>query len=159
MGVYSSKGFLSYYLVAILVKTPIPFLILSGFGAVTALAQKQWTRLKLLGVPIVIMLAVDSLSAKQTGLRYFLASYPFLFILAGLGAMTLWQQKRKGIALLCLLLIWNTRACLAIGPDYLTYFNELVGGASNGYKIMVDSNLDWGQTSWIGKLCKKERQS
>jgi len=30
-------------------------------------------------------------------------------------------------------------------PHYLAYFNELVGGPKNGYKYLVDSNLDWGQ--------------
>jgi hypothetical protein len=30
-------------------------------------------------------------------------------------------------------------------PDYLTYFNELAGGPSNGWKYLLDSNLDWGQ--------------
>ncbi len=32
-----------------------------------------------------------------------------------------------------------------VGPDYLAYFNELAGGSRNGYKYLVDSNLDWGQ--------------
>ncbi len=32
-----------------------------------------------------------------------------------------------------------------IDPHYLAYFNELVGGPENGYKFLVDSNLDWGQ--------------
>jgi len=41
-------------------------------------------------------------------------------------------------------------AWLAIGtlsnfPDHLAYFNELAGGPSRGYKVLTDSNLDWGQ--------------
>ena len=31
------------------------------------------------------------------------------------------------------------------GPHYLSYFNELTGGPSNGYLFLADSNLDWGQ--------------
>ena len=27
----------------------------------------------------------------------------------------------------------------------IEYFNELVGGPDNGYKYLIDSNLDWGQ--------------
>ena len=30
-------------------------------------------------------------------------------------------------------------------PDYLAYFNELVGGSKNGSRHLVDSSLDWGQ--------------
>jgi hypothetical protein len=30
-------------------------------------------------------------------------------------------------------------------PNYLAYFNVVVGGPRNGYKHLVDSSLDWGQ--------------
>lgn len=30
-------------------------------------------------------------------------------------------------------------------PDSLAYFNDLVGGPSNGWKLLADSNIDWGQ--------------
>jgi Flp pilus assembly protein TadD len=30
-------------------------------------------------------------------------------------------------------------------PHYISYFNELAGGAKNGHKVLLDSNLDWGQ--------------
>jgi hypothetical protein len=44
---------------------------------------------------------------------------------------------------------------LSIYPHYLAYFNELVG-PRNGYKVLVDSNLDWGQDlpglrSWMSE--------
>ncbi len=32
-----------------------------------------------------------------------------------------------------------------IYPDFLAYFNLLAGGANNGWRSLVDSNLDWGQ--------------
>jgi len=34
---------------------------------------------------------------------------------------------------------------LWIHPYYLAYFNALVGGPDQGYRYVVDSNLDWGQ--------------
>ena len=30
-------------------------------------------------------------------------------------------------------------------PTKIAYFNETVGGARNGWKVLVDSSLDWGQ--------------
>ena len=30
-------------------------------------------------------------------------------------------------------------------PHFLAYFNELAGGPRQGYRVLVDSNLDWGQ--------------
>ena len=32
-----------------------------------------------------------------------------------------------------------------IWPDYLSYFNEIIGGPSHGWKYLRDSDLDWGQ--------------
>ncbi len=43
------------------------------------------------------------------------------------------------------LLLWHLFASISIYPSYLAYFNELVGGAKNGYLYVTDSNLDWGQ--------------
>ena len=43
------------------------------------------------------------------------------------------------------LLIWLVVGTIKIYPFHLAYFNELVGGPGNGYRYLVDSNLDWGQ--------------
>jgi len=42
-------------------------------------------------------------------------------------------------------------AWLAVGtgrvfPNHLAYFNEAAGGPEGGYRYLVDSNLDWGQS-------------
>ncbi len=47
--------------------------------------------------------------------------------------------------LLIILLLWYAFGTIKIYPHFLAYFNELVGGADNGYKYVTDSNLDWGQ--------------
>ena len=44
-----------------------------------------------------------------------------------------------------ILSLWYLLSSISIFPHYLEYFNELVGGPSNGYKYLIDSNLDWGQ--------------
>jgi hypothetical protein len=34
---------------------------------------------------------------------------------------------------------------LWIHPHYLSYFNLFAGGPANGYRVLTDSNVDWGQ--------------
>jgi len=34
---------------------------------------------------------------------------------------------------------------LRVSPHYLAFFNELAGGPGSGHRVLVDSNLDWGQ--------------
>ena len=36
-------------------------------------------------------------------------------------------------------------AALIAFPNYLPYFNESVGGSSQGYRYLADCNVDWGQ--------------
>jgi hypothetical protein len=43
------------------------------------------------------------------------------------------------------LLAWHALESVNIRPNYLAYFNQSVGGPSQGYKHLADSSLDWGQ--------------
>jgi hypothetical protein len=45
-----------------------------------------------------------------------------------------------GIAIAC-----NAGNALAMWPDALTYVNRLWGGTADGYRLVSDSNYDWGQ--------------
>ncbi|MXV84638.1 hypothetical protein F4Z98_14850 [Candidatus Poribacteria bacterium] len=45
----------------------------------------------------------------------------------------------------CFLLLWLGFIFFYQSRDSLAYFNEFAGGSKNGYKHLVDSNLDWGQ--------------
>ena len=47
--------------------------------------------------------------------------------------------------MLVALLAYQAFGTLRSYPDYLPYFNEVVGGAANGHEYLADSNLDWGQ--------------
>jgi tetratricopeptide (TPR) repeat protein len=49
------------------------------------------------------------------------------------------------MALLVLLLAGQAVGTLRAHPDYLSYFNFAVGGPRGGYRLLGDSNLDWGQ--------------
>jgi len=57
-----------------------------------------------------------------------------------------WTKRRAlDIGLIAVLCVWQLMTAIRIYPHHLAYFNELVGGPENGYKYLVDSNLDWGQ--------------
>jgi hypothetical protein len=83
-------------------------------------------------------------NSQAIGLRYLLPIYPFLFVFAAGGIASLLTGKFGAIP--CgFLALWYIGASLFIQPHFLAYFNELAGGPGNGYKYLVDSNLDWGQ--------------
>ncbi len=144
-GQASDDGFWSYFPVAFAVKTPLPTLMVL-IVALNMLIRGRFSRMRelFLFVPVVIYFFLAIWSRANIGLRYILPIYPFLFVLAGGAVAELWRHARlrKGVAFLA---VWSLWTCLSIYPDYLAFFNGLVGGPDNGYKVLLDSNLDWGQ--------------
>jgi len=146
LGSISGDGFLAYFPIAIAVKTPLPALILLVWSVVAwATRRARMTGLFLL-VPVAIHFLVAVSSHMNIGLRHILPIYPFLFVLLGGSAVLLWQGggvwARRCLALLA---VWQLASCLAAYPHYLAYFNELAGGSQNGHRVLLDSNVDWGQ--------------
>jgi len=153
LGKYSLKGWWYYFLAAMAIKTPIPTLALfAAAGAVVVRRRRLALAELFLLIPAGFFLIASSASRLQLGIRYVLHVYPFLFVFAG--AIAAWiggswrtglSTKRIAVAAVGLLLIWLAVGTLRISPHYLAYFNETVGGPKNGYKCLLDSNLDWGQ--------------
>ncbi|MFB3896216.1 MAG: ArnT family glycosyltransferase [bacterium] len=143
-GVLSTHGCWYYYLFAFLIKNPIPFLICIFMGCYiyfkrTKINQVDWF---LILPPILILLFFSLSTTKNIGLRFILPAYPFIAILA---AQIINIHVPKKQIILGMLGLWYLISCLWITPNYLAYFNELVNGPSQGYKYLLDSNLDWGQ--------------
>ncbi len=143
MGRYTVNGVWWYFPLAILVKTPL--IILGAVAAGVFLVLRRFRRDYLwLLLPPAFFLAAALTAKVQIGYRHIMPVMPFLAVLAGLALSRLHGVKR-GAWLACGLLALNAASVLAAGPYYLAYFNEAAGGPDNGYKLLVDSNLDWGQ--------------
>jgi 4-amino-4-deoxy-L-arabinose transferase-like glycosyltransferase len=144
MGEVSFRGWFAYYPVAFLVKTPLPFLVLAAVGVFLLVRGKRRSDLVwLLLPPLLFFLFFVFVSRINIGIRYVLPVYPFLALAGGFGAASV-ARKGPRIAVL-LLLVWHVGGALAAYPHFLPYFNEAVGGPEGGSRILLDSNLDWGQ--------------
>jgi tetratricopeptide (TPR) repeat protein len=151
-------GFWLYFPIAFMVKTPLPTVVI----LIATLALWFYERDKkpagiFLLVPVTVYFSLAVWSRMNIGLRHVLPIYPFLFVLAGGTAAKLWQSKSKilhGVPLAAG--VWLVLSVLIAWPNYLSFFNELIGGSRNGYKVLLDSNLDWGQDlkglkRWMGE--------
>jgi len=101
-------------------------------------------------------------SNLNIGVRHLMPVYGFTFILlsGALVRLCVRINSKKLLTtyylLLASLLGWYLYENLAVYPYYLTYFNQVAGGPSGGYRYVVDSNLDWGQdlkrlADWVDK--------
>ncbi len=143
-------GWWYFFPILLLVKTPLPFLILTaiGFFALLMHVAKQRKDLHLLSAAVagIVILAISMGSNINIGLRHLLPIYPLLAIMAGYGGFRLWQFRQFhgiGRILLPLLLTWQITSSFMAHPDYLSYFNVLAG--NHPEQNFSDSDIDWGQ--------------
>jgi len=142
-GAYSASGWLWYFPVAVLLKTPLPLLALGGLGAWAALKRPRAQAAWLLVPPAGYVLACLT-SKTQIGYRHLLPFYPFLCLWAGLGAARLWSFGARGRLAAVVAALWLALCVARNAPHHLAYFNELVP-RGRGFEWLADSNLDWGQ--------------
>lgn len=105
-------------------------------------------------------------SNLNIGIRHILPTFPFIYALtarqisfwikggateripnySGFGSLLklYWRRIKKSFVVLALF-VWAFISVISVYPYFLAYFNEIAGGPDNGYKFVVDSNLDWGQ--------------
>lgn len=150
LGKIKDGGWWYFFLVAVAVKTPLPFLILCLAGVAALLARKSERRWQALAPAVAAMavLIVTMGVSYDAGLRHVLIVFPLLAVVGGFGAAYLWQlpgsARFGGRALLAALLLWQGLASFAARSDYIAYFNLLAG--KDPSKVLVTGcDLDCGQ--------------
>jgi 4-amino-4-deoxy-L-arabinose transferase-like glycosyltransferase len=145
LGRHSQSGFWNYFLIAWLAKTTLPVLMVF-FASLLYMAgeRKDFYKKAFLLLPVIIFFVLISRSKVQVGLRHLLPIYPLMFVF--IGQITLIKMRDKVKNLLSVFLIGGQFLALMVAYPYpIAYFNRLAGGPKNGYKILRDSNIDWGQ--------------
>ncbi len=146
LGESSNQGFLLFFPVAFLVKTPLVLLV-GLLGLVWLGWKRPFTRPKLLFlfIPALLYFIVSVISDINIGYRHLLPILP-LIIVGVSGLPTFFARKsnmRQGVVLV--LAFGVLLPALWIHPHYLSFFNLAAGGPANGASILADSSNDWGQ--------------
>lgn len=169
MGQHSDSGWWYYFPVAFVLKTPLPVVLLLAIvliriAIITVKKQAypgQSFDLAALLIPGLGYFVFALTTDINLGYRHLLPVLPFLYVLvgavfgawAGRGAVAAGEWPRDAWlarGLPAAALAWLLVASLWIHPHYLSYFNVLAGGPDNGWRALVDSNIDWGQD--LGRL-------
>lgn len=159
MGQYSDAGWWYYFIIAFLIKTPIPTIVFFIASALYSIVEKENLKKALiLIIPASIIFTMFSLQKVNIGLRHILPAYPFLFTLLGFVPNIKTQSIKMARAIFYGGIVWYAYSAALIYPNQLAYFNELIGGPKNGYKYLADSNIDWGQDLKALKIFMDEHQ-
>jgi 4-amino-4-deoxy-L-arabinose transferase-like glycosyltransferase len=146
LGQMGASGWWYYLPLVFIIKTPLPVLILLAFSFVQILYQRdfRWQTLW----PLLLaggIFAAGLLSRASIGYRYLLPALPLLYVTCGRLARPAAPARRRSNWLVAAPVMLLGVLSLAIHPHYLAYFNLLAGGPWNGWRVVVDSNIDWGQ--------------
>jgi hypothetical protein len=166
LGRYSDNGWWFYFPVALALKTPLPTL-LAGLAGLIALLPRRLpvvTRAALT-IPPLGFFGFALTNDINIGYRHILVLVPFLALWAAIGLAPWWRaaatpgKRAQGwrTVLPWLLIAGVAQGTLRTAPHLLAAFNALAGGPDNGWRTLVDSNIDWGQD--LGNLARWQREA
>ncbi len=140
-----------YFPATLLFKMPPLILMLLLITFVTAVLKRRLEGQLPLWLFPAVYFPVSLTAGFNIGYRHLLPMLPFGYVFASQvtrllpGCMGARLGRTCAWLLKVLSILWYLGASLGMYPDYLAYFNVFAGGPSKGYRVLVDSNLDWGQ--------------
>jgi hypothetical protein len=94
-------------------------------------------------VPSLVIFLSASSGRMNIGERYILPMYPYL-LMASAACPLLAAGRGRAVAA-AVLGAHALSSLLAAPGGYISYFNVVAGGREGGHRVLLDSNLDWGQ--------------
>lgn len=150
LGEWRDHGWWYYYLVGLLFKEPLGYLLLLGTAFALPLVRRSWRPSFAELVPIACFVAVIGFVSSHTGfthhLRYLLPAFPAGVVTACRVFADGRPRRIQFVVGGCL--CWAVAAGLWSWPHGQSYFNEAAGGSRGGYRLLHPNNVDWGKTCW-----------
>jgi hypothetical protein len=87
---------------------------------------------------------MTALGKLNLGFRYVLPILPLLYVLVSRVTLINLKAGTK-ILLFSFVALLYAAESLSVAPHFLSFFNLLAGTPTKGYRLLVDSNIDWGQ--------------
>lgn len=148
LGKASTHGRFLFFPIVLAVKTPIALLVLGGLAAVWAVRRwwRSGRRERGAFLPLLIGVGIFAIAMGaniNAGARHILPVYALGAVATGAFLARVWDHggalRTFAAALVGVLMIESSAA----HPDTLAYFNVFAGEEPG--RILVDSDLDWGQ--------------
>jgi hypothetical protein len=162
LGELYKGGKWQYFPVAFLVKTPLGALLLFALALplLWFAPLRQWA---VLVIPAAAYWTLAVQSHLNIGVRHLLPVFPFTFVLAAglVAAHGVRLYRRLSPALLAGACLLAAAESASRFPYDISFFNIAAGGPGNGARILLDSNIDWGQSlgeviEWLGDTPRKD---
>ena len=140
-GRYNPNGWWYYFPVVFLLKTPLPTLVMLAIALIGSLLHRPKMTIHswFLIFPVIFYFASALTTSLNIGYRHLLPILPILLLFISYqSGFFLRKYRFLALVLLAGVTLWNY-------PHYVPFFNLIAGGHANGWKVLSDSNVDWGQ--------------
>jgi len=148
----TDRGFWNYYLLMLLYKTPIPYLVI--FLLLAFVYARNVKRFSLISSEFIIgfgllyyLIFFSFFLSIQSGNRHIILFYPLLYVLAG-RLVTVNLKKEYKLVGAGILAAYSLVGFYFYFPNLISYTNEFIGNKTNAYRIMADASLDYGQGNY-----------
>ncbi len=143
-------GFPGYYVVAFLLKVPLPIialLLVSLWDWLRSFRKDEFIRqdMYFLIPALVYSVYLNFFFDTQIGIRYLLVIFPILLIFCTRIFRNGARFSRRAWIIAGLAGFYLIISVASYFPNYLSYFNEIVINRTFAYRYLADSNIDWGQ--------------
>ena len=151
---YDLKNSLPWYNTLVWVAITFPTLLLAmlPFGIFRMFPRDgQPERIRfswLIVLNAIVLLVVRAVpgTPPHDGVRLFVAAFPFLAIIAGIGMSQLWQLTEKrliGRLTVVLVLIVGTSNLIYYAPQWLSFYNAVIGGVHGASRRGFEPTYYW----------------
>jgi 4-amino-4-deoxy-L-arabinose transferase-like glycosyltransferase len=147
-------GFKSYYAVAWFFKEPIALQLLLVLGLLEARKRRPFADFLLddgllLAAAGALVLWFSFFSRAQLGIRHVLPALAVVVVIASAAFSRFPLLPRWAKIGLSLLVVWLGVSTFSYYPHLIPYMNEWAGDRRLSYRLLADSNLDWGQDKYL----------
>jgi len=147
-------GFKSYYAIASFFKEPIALQVLFLLGLLKLRKRRAFADFVLgegllLAAAGALVLWFSFFNRAQVGIRHILPALAIGVVIAAAPFSRFPLLPRRARVGLSLLVVWLGLSMLSYYPHLIPYMNEWAGDRRLSYRLLADSNLDWGQNAYL----------
>jgi hypothetical protein len=178
-GELSRDPFPNYYFWVFWYKVPIGILLMLGWAvvesALRALRQRRLSSSESLPLltALFFMVYFNYFCNAQMGIRHLLVIFPAFYVFTGItlskgfypaaanepanriNPLPCWLLLTLRACAVTILMFWAALSVASHYPHLTAYFNEMAGKPIHYYRILADSNLEWGQNNFFVDRYKK----
>ncbi len=149
------RGFKSYYAVTWFFKEPIALQVLFLLGLLEVVRRRRRFADVVLGEGLLLLAAgalvvwLSFFSRAQLGIRHILPALAIAVVIASAAFSRFSSLPRRSQIGLSLLVVWLGLSTFSYYPHLIPYLNEWAGDRRLIYRLLADSNLDWGQNAYL----------